>query len=551
MKSLRTKITLLTVIPIALALTITTVISAVYIASLGHKDAEKSLSLSCENGKNNLNNYFKSVEQSVNTVSSLIDTDLDNIEEEHFNEQFSAHIHNADIIFKDAAENTNGAYTYYYRIDPSISSTTGEKGFWYTNLDGEGFIPHEVTEITEDRTTCPWFWRPKDEDRALWLLPYNTDSLDAVTVLSYNAPVKRNGSFIGVVGIEISYHTLGPQIKDIKVGDTGFAFVVENEKGSIIYHPTIDILGMKPEDRPSIPEGFTEALKKEEHHIEYTFQGVKKHAYWLNLGNGMSVVVCVPISEVSAIWFRIVTRIVIVSIGILALFTVGMVLYTRKITRPLKELTLAAEKINEGDYNVELTYKNNDEIGTLTTTMNKLVTHLGGYIEDLNSLAYADALTSVSNKSAFDLVIGQLEAEIKDPESHIEFAIAIFDCDDLKGINDKYGHDKGNVYLKNSSLLITRVFQNSKVYRLGGDEFAVILLGEDFKNREKLKKTFIEKSKEICSFAKEDWEKIKVSVGIATYDPHVDNTVKDVIIHADHLMYANKRERKSNRAKGN
>ena len=551
MKSLRTKITLLTVVPIAVALTITTVISAVYISSLGHKDAEKSLSLSAQNGKNNLNNYFKSVEQSVNTVSSLIDTDLDNIEEDHFNEQFTAHIHNADIIFMDAAINTNGAYTYYYRIDPSISATTGEKGFWYTNLDGQGFIPHEVTEITDDKTKCPWFWRPKEEDRAIWLLPYDTDSLDAVTVLSYNVPVKRNGSFVGVVGIEISYNTLGPQIKDIKVGETGFAFVVENEKGSIIYHPTIDILGMKPEDRPSIPDGFTEAMKRGEHHVQYVFQGVEKHAYWLDLDNGMSVVVCVPISEVSQIWFKIVTRIVIVSIGILALFTIGMILYTRKITRPLKELTLAAEKINEGDYSVELQYKNNDEIGTLTKTMNKLVTHLGGYIEDLNSLAYADALTSVSNKSAFDRAIGQIQSQIDDPEVYIDFAIAIFDCDDLKVINDEYGHDKGNVYLKNSSLLITRVFQNSHVYRLGGDEFAVILLGEDYKNREKLKKKFLEKSKEICSFAKEEWEKIKVSVGIAAYDPHVDNSVKDVIIHADHLMYANKRERKTNKAKRN
>ena len=550
MKSLRTKITLLTVVPIGIALTITTVISAVYISSLGHKEAEKSLSLSCENGKNNLNNYFKSVEQSVNTVSSLIDTDLDNIEESHFNEQFTAHIHNADIIFKDAAENTNGAYTYYYRIDPSISATTNEKGFWYTNLDGEGFIPHEVTEITSDETKCPWFWRPKKEDRALWLLPYNTDSLDAVTVLSYNAPVKRNNTFIGVVGIEISYHTLGPQIKDIKVGDTGFAFVVENEKGSIIFHPTIDILGMKPEDRPSIPSGFTESLKKDEHHIEYTFQGVKKHAYWLDLGNGMSVVVAVPISEVSIIWLKIVTRIVIVSIGILAIFTIGTILYTRKITKPLKELTFAAEKINEGDYNVELTYKNNDEIGTLTATMNKLVTHLGGYIEDLNSLAYADALTSVSNKSAFDIAVEELQKQLDNPEEDVKFAIAIFDCDDLKTINDKYGHDKGNIYLKSSSLLITRVFQNSKVYRLGGDEFAVILNGEDYKNREKLKKAFVERSKEICSFAKEEWEKIRVSIGIAAYDSHVDKSVKDVIIHADHLMYANKRERKSNKVKG-
>ena len=126
----------------------------------------------------------------------------------------------------------------------------------------------------------------------------------------------------------------------------------------------------------------------------------------------------------------------------------------------------------------------------------------------------------------------------------IEFAIAIFDCDDLKQINDKYGHDKGNIYLKNSSILMSRVFKNSVIYRLGGDEFAIILLDQDYKIRNKLKNVFLEKCRDICSLSKEPWEQIKVSVGVATFDPEVDNSVNDVIVHADHLMYESKRARK-------
>ena len=132
-------------------------------------------------------------------------------------------------------------------------------------------------------------------------------------------------------------------------------------------------------------------------------------------------------------------------------------------------------------------------------------------------------------------------------ESKIElsFAIAIFDCDDLKLINDNYVHDKGNVYLKNSSNLICRVFEHSEVYRIGGDEFAVILFDNDYQNRNKLKKAFQEKCKQINAFASDDWEQIHVSLGIAVYDHKVDKTAQDVLIHADHLMYENKRERKT------
>ena len=51
-------------------------------------------------------------------------------------------------------------------------------------------------------------------------------------------------------------------------------------------------------------------------------------------------------------------------------------------------------------------------------------------------------------------------------------------------------------------------------------------------------------SAEICAFANERWEQIRVAVGIAEYDPAIDRTVDDVIRRADRMMYENKRFRK-------
>ena len=541
MHSIRTRTTLLTVIGIAVAITVTTIISAFSIANLGHTSYEQSLSLLCETGKNNLNYYFKSVEQSVNTVSSLVDDSLDEMTDEEYNTKFSQHINDAKSIFKEAANNTNGVFTYYYRIDPEISDVNGEKGFWFVKEE-QDFVEHEVTDISDDQFECVWFYTPKNTGKPVWLPPYLTDNLN-VYVLSYNVPVYRNNTFVGVVGIEIDYKTMGEQIDDIKVLKSGYAFIIENENKTIIYHPYIDLLNMPEEDRPSVPAGLIEGIDNNENHVHYTYDGVLKHAYWLPLSNDMSIVVAVPLKEVESTWQNVIIQAIVVAAIIIAAFTTISILYTRRITKPLKELAEAAEEINKGNFNVKLDYKGDDEIGVLTTTFNKLITHLGEYIDDLNNIAYADSLTSVSNKSAFDVAVQELEKRLEN-EEEIEFAIGIFDCDDLKQINDKYGHDKGNIYLKNSSHLICRVFQHSNVYRVGGDEFAIILFDDDFKNRKRLEIDFIEKSAEICAFAKEDWEKIQISVGIATYDPKVDNNVNDVIIHADHLMYANKRSRK-------
>ena len=537
MHSIRTKITLLNIISIVLAIFVCALVSSIYIANFGHRSVEQSLSLLCETGKNNINYYLKSVEQSVNTVSSLINKELDEIDP-YDSSEMSQHMGEARFFFTEASENTNGVLTYYYRTDPDVSDVPG---FWYVS-DGTQFVEHEVTDISDDKYECIWFYTPKETGKPVWLSPYITDNLDEI-VISYNVPVYSNNLFVGVVGIEISYHTLGEQIKNIKVLNSGFAYIIENSNGSIIYHPYIDILSMPEDERPSIPDGFYEEFSKGNHHISYTFQGVSKHSYWLNLSNNMSIIVCVPEAEINGTWQLIIWQIVIIAIVVITVVALFTVLLTRRLTKPLKELTIAAEEINKGNYNIELKSKRNDEIGVLTTTMNKLIDNLGTYIGDLNNLAYSDALTSVKNKSSFDIALNELQKHI-DNHDNVEFAIAMFDCDGLKAINDKYGHDKGNVYLKNASILMRKVFSHSDVYRIGGDEFVSILFGEDYKNRLELKKKFFAQSKEISSFAKEDWEKINVSVGIASFDSEIDAYAEDVLIHADHLMYQNKRERK-------
>ena len=542
MRSIRTKITLLNVLSIILAIFVTSLISSIYIANFGHQSVEQSLSLLCETGKNNINYYLESVEQSVNTVSTLIDNELDQLNDINSSAEVSQHVEDARSIFLEASENTNGVLTFYYRVSPEISDVTGEKGFWYTNLDNKGFVEHEVTDISDDKNECVWYYEPKARNEPVWLPPYATDNLGEI-VISYNVPVYRLGEFVGVVGIEISYHTLGDQIKNIKVLQSGFAYIVENDHGSIIYHPYIDILKMPEAERPSIPEGFFADLSKGQHHIKYTFQGVTKHAHWLSLSNNMSIVVCVPEAEIHGTWQAIVWQILLVTLAVVLVVVLITALTSRSLTRPLKELTLAAEEINKGNYNVELKSKRNDEIGVLTTTMGKLVDNLGVYIGDLNQLAYSDALTSVKNKGSFDIAFKELQDRI-DRGEKVEFAIAVFDCDGLKDINDEYGHDKGNVYLKNSSILMSKVFSHSVIYRLGGDEFASILYNEDYRDREELKKEFFAQCEAISATAKEGYEKVNVSVGIASFDPEIDSFAEDVLIHADHLMYQNKRERK-------
>jgi len=558
MHSIRTKTILLNVIAIVSAITVATVISAVTITNMAHHSTEENLKLQCEKGKSKFNYYFDSIKQSADTISALVETDLANIDEADFVSELPNHIQRADVCFKTVVEKTNtildeninnGILTYYYRFDPEV---TNEKGFWYSNLDNTEYKkeePSDITKLNPESDENKWFFTPKETQQSVWLNPYSTDNLEDVYVISYNVPIFKkvadNKKFIGVVGIEIDYDTICKQLKDVVILNTGYVFVTD-KNGNIIYHPSIS-----RDQHVAVPSEISASLaNKTEQHVVYRYKEnnktVEKHAYWDDgLENGTIIIATVPLTAVNSVWQNLLSTIIIAGLIIILVFIIVTIFYSRHFTKPLMKLAEAAEDINNGNYNVKLDYKDDDEMGVLTNTFNHLIEHLGEYVADLNSLAYADALTNVSNKSAFDVRAQELQALIDSVDDQPEFAIAIIDCDDLKPINDTYGHDKGNVYLKNTCNLITRVFQNSLIYRIGGDEFAVILQNQDFKNREKLRKSFLDRSKDICSFAKEPWEQIRASIGIAVYNRETDKSVNDVANRADRLMYENKHQRKN------
>lgn len=161
-------------------------------------------------------------------------------------------------------------------------------------------------------------------------------------------------------------------------------------------------------------------------------------------------------------------------------------------------------------------------------------------LKELNRRVFVDFLTSVRNKGAYSNYIQKLQQQL-DKGEQVEFAIGMFDCNDLKLINDKHGHDKGDIYLKNACMLICKVFDHSPVFRIGGDEFAVVLQNDDFRNREQLMKRFEARQKETYVSAKNKWEEVHIACGIAVYDPEKDQSVEDAVRRADQIMYENKR----------
>ena len=527
----------MTVCGIIIAMIVAAVLGVVAIRNIGSSSAERLLTLLCETGEKNLDHYFESVEQSVEMVSAYVESDLDGLEDA----QLRAHLERVSDIFRKLTYNTVGVLTYYYRIDPSVSTTA--KGFWYVNLEGSGFQEHEVTDITlydtEDTSALVWFTVPKATGKGVWLPPYITDNLD-VRVISYNVPVYLDGQFVGVIGIEIDYSTMANEVNNIALYDNGYAFINDAE-GNIVYHPRMDVTSM--ETQPKVPDGLLSGGA----HVRYTYDGVEKQAVRLPLSNGMFLNVSVPVREINEAWQQWVVMLLITFAVLLVVFIVVLMGFTGRITKPLRELTAVAEQVDAGNYDCALDYQGEDEVGILARTFNRLTAHLKTYISDLNDLAYADSLTALRNRGAYTIGLNNLQTRLNESGNTLELAVCVFDCNNLKAINDNYGHDKGDLYLKAAAATICEVFNHSPVYRIGGDEFAAILTDRDYADRVQLMQRFDAECAKTRVEGAQPWERVDVARGLAVYDPQEDESVNEVVRRADKLMYEHKWETKMSR----
>lgn len=159
--------------------------------------------------------------------------------------------------------------------------------------------------------------------------------------------------------------------------------------------------------------------------------------------------------------------------------------------------------------------------------------------ENARKIAYTDALTGVKSKHAFVEVEEVLNERIRKGEVE-ELGVIALDLNDLKLMNDTYGHEAGDAYIKEGCRMICKTFQHSPVFRVGGDEFTVILEGEDYKNREELLRDFDSKVE-----ANVHSKGVVIASGLATFRKATDSDYQHIFERADKRMYQHKAELKA------
>src|SRR5216684_7558700 len=161
-------------------------------------------------------------------------------------------------------------------------------------------------------------------------------------------------------------------------------------------------------------------------------------------------------------------------------------------------------------------------------------------LAELGDLALVDELTGLYNRRGFMAIA---ERQLKVGRRSGKGMLLFFtDVDDLKQINDSYGHSEGDKALRRTAHALEMTFRDSDVIaRIAGDEFAVLAIEAADHSEATIRARLCEDLKSIS--AGESRYVISLSLGAARFDPRGNTSIGELMAQADKAMYEEKRHR--------
>ncbi len=513
MKSIRTKI-LVVVISGLLILSLTIGGVVLYAThQILYRNADTIMRFESENEATKINDMLGDMEKSIQIVSEAAVEQLDSADSLLDLDYQQAYTRDMELLFNNAARNTEGMIAYYFRYNPDLRLP--DVGFFYgltTQTNELQKLP--VTDLSGNRDHIRWWHEPTTAQKAVWIAPYYHSNSDFLMV-SYVAPIYKDGQLIGVAGMDIQLSYLLNAVKEISPYENGYAYLL-SRTGEELYHPYNNLRS----------DGSDQDIATSS----------------APLDNGMTLVVCAYYNDIQSQGNRMVTSMVLMSLGVVVCFILLTIVITKKIIGPLRRLAVVATSMGNRKELSEIDCNLKDEVGVLYQVLNDANRRLYENMTNVQAQAYRDSLTGLKNSAAYTEAVAELEKRIVG--EHPKFAVVVFDINNLKIVNDTYGHEYGNELLVRVTKLIAGAFHRSLAYRIGGDEFVVILENDDYEEYQSL----IARFDELCEneYLMIEDVKIPVSVarGVAIYDPEIDSNYENVFHRADGLMYRHKREQK-------
>jgi len=161
--------------------------------------------------------------------------------------------------------------------------------------------------------------------------------------------------------------------------------------------------------------------------------------------------------------------------------------------------------------------------------------------EKLEGLSQSDHLTGLNNRRGF-FSFGLQQMKIAKRLKKDNYLVFL-DIDNLKEVNDTYGHAVGDLLLQGvAAILRTTLRESDVIGRIGGDEFAVLAMRSKSLGERALYAR-IEETVQAYRIKDHPRLRLSISMGLVRIDPQKYQQLEDFLAHADFLMYQEKRRK--------
>ena len=307
-------------------------------------------------------------------------------------------------------------------FEPGFSpSRNGEYALYVYKNDGNLKTVYLKSQENNYRLK-DWYLIPKELGKALWSEPYYNVDDNAKILATFSVPfyLNKNGKRVcaGVVSAEIDLHWLEQIVKDVKLYDNGYAFLISHN-GTFVTHPKKDFI--MNETIFSVAEKYNDlavrkfgqaALQGKSDFILLNQFLDKKNVriyYQPLLTNDWALCVVIPEDELMADLDALTKYILLFNLLGAILLILAIIFLANRITRPLVKLAAATDEIAGGNFDVEIPEMNSkDEVSRLAASFNFMKISLRQYIDNLMETTAAKQKMESELKIAHEIQMGIL-----------------------------------------------------------------------------------------------------------------------------------------------
>ncbi len=350
-----------------------------YVYDFSYNTIEKNLK---ENSKLLTTSTVNKVEKILTGVKKIPDNLSNVIETENYTEEQLIN------FLKLIVDNNDEIYGSAIAFEPYAFKKDLYYFSPYAYKDGDEVIVTNLGYEDYHYFTMDWYQIPKELNRPLWSEPYYDEGGGNIIMTTYSVPLYKtnNGErkFIGILTADISLEWLQEIISEIKVYESGYAFLI-SKTGTLITHPNKELImnetifSIASETKNlDLREIGREMIRGKTSFTEVEYYNASNNKLsWISyapvLVNGWSIGIVYPVDEFNADINMLYKTIFFIGIFGVLLLLVAIILISRSITHPIRQLADATRKFGEGIFDVTLPeIKTNDEISELTLSFSTM-----------------------------------------------------------------------------------------------------------------------------------------------------------------------------------